>query len=89
MNRPSPHDQPAVSTVTPGRRASVRVMCRRYTSTMLVVIGVVVGIVLALLDVWWGLIGAVFLAFVFGAVLARPWCVAVDDRAPARGTGAR
>lgn len=54
--------------------------CRRYTSALLVAVGVVVGVLLALFDVWWGLIGAVFVAFLFGAAIARPWCVAGDAR---------
>ena len=46
------------------------------------VVGVVVGLVLTLLDVWWGLIVGVFLAFLFGAVLARPWCARVGNGRP-------
>lgn len=46
------------------------------------VVGVVVGLVLALLDVWWGLIVGVFLAFLFGALLARPWCAGAGNGRP-------
>jgi hypothetical protein len=60
----------------PGRFLTV---CRRYTSVLLVVVGIVVGLTLLLLDVWWGLVVAVVLAFAFGAVLARPWCGAAGQ----------
>jgi hypothetical protein len=49
-------------------------MCRRYTSALLVIVGCLVGTVLALFQVWWGLTAAVVVAFFFGAVIARPWC---------------
>jgi hypothetical protein len=46
---------------------------------LLVVVGIAVGATLALFDVWWGLTGAVFIAFLFGAVIARPWCAAAYE----------
>lgn len=48
--------------------------CRRYTSALLVVAGLAVGLVLWAVGTWWGLIVAVVAAFWFGAALARPWC---------------
>ena len=60
-----------------GRR-SVRLTCRRYTSVFLVFVGVLVAAALVVFDVWWGLAAAVLIAFLFGAVIARPWCAGTN-----------
>lgn len=58
----------------PSRLARLADRCRRYTSTLLVVAGGVIGLIVWLTGGWWALAVAVVAAFWFGAALARPWC---------------
>ncbi|MDW3215796.1 MAG: hypothetical protein R8G01_17500 [Ilumatobacteraceae bacterium] len=61
------------------RPRSFRTICRRYTSRMLVAVGVGVGVLLTAFATWWPLTAAVVAVFFVVASLARPWCIAVRD----------
>lgn len=61
------------------------VSARRYTRIMLLVVGAAVGLVMWVLDVWWGLIVGIVVAFSFGAALTFPWSLRrTNARAGAR-----